>query len=59
MADGDHDEATLDRYADAQARLEHAGGYGWRERALSTLHGLGFRDDATSTARWTRSPAAS
>ena len=33
--DGAHDEATLDRYAEAQARLEHAGGYGWRERALS------------------------
>src|SRR5436309_4167954 len=46
MAAGAHDEATLNRYADAQARLEHAGGYGWRERALSTLHGLGFRDDA-------------
>ncbi len=46
MAGGDHEEATLNRYADAQARLEHAGGYGWRERALSTLHGLGFRDDA-------------
>jgi ATP-binding cassette subfamily F protein 3 len=46
MAGGAHDEATLGRYAEAQARLEHAGGYGWRERALSTLHGLGFRDDA-------------
>jgi ATP-binding cassette subfamily F protein 3 len=46
MADGAHDEATLGRYAEAQARLEHAGGYGWRERALSTLHGLGFRDDS-------------
>jgi ATP-binding cassette subfamily F protein 3 len=46
MAEGAHDEATLNRYAEAQARLEHAGGYGWRERALSTLHGLGFRDDA-------------
>jgi ATP-binding cassette, subfamily F, member 3 len=44
MADGAHDEATLDRYARAQARLEHAGGYNWRERALATLHGLGFRD---------------
>ena len=41
-----YDEATLDRYARAQARLEHAGGYNWRERALPTLHGLGFRDDA-------------
>ena len=46
MAQGAHDEATLSRYAQAQARLEHAGGYGWRERALSALHGLGFRDDA-------------
>jgi ATP-binding cassette subfamily F protein 3 len=46
MAGGAHDEATLNRYAQAQSRLEHAGGYGWRERALSTLHGLGFRDDA-------------
>src|SRR5579884_2352681 len=46
MAGGAHDEATLDRYARAQARLEHAGGYGWRDRALSTLHGLGFKDDA-------------
>ena len=46
MADGAHDEATLGRYAEAQARLEHAGGYAWRERVLATLRGLGFRDDA-------------
>jgi ATP-binding cassette subfamily F protein 3 len=45
MAAGAHDRGTLNRYAQAQARLEHAGGYGWRERALSTLHGLGFRPD--------------
>jgi ATP-binding cassette, subfamily F, member 3 len=45
MAGGAHDEGTLNRYAEAQARLEHAGGYRWRERALATLHGLGFRDD--------------
>ena len=44
MADGDHSAATLRRYADAQARLEHAGGYAWRERASSVLRGLGFRD---------------
>src|SRR5205823_9615337 len=44
MAEGAHDEATLNRYAETQARLEHAGGYGWRERALATLRGLGFRD---------------
>ncbi len=46
MAGGAYEEATLTRYADAQAALEHAGGYTWRERALSTLHGLGFADDA-------------
>jgi ATP-binding cassette, subfamily F, member 3 len=46
MAGGAHDEATLDSYAGAQARLEHAGGYGWRDRALATLRGLGFRADA-------------
>jgi len=45
MADGDYAEATLNRYAEAQARLEHAGGYNWRDRALQTLHGLGFHDD--------------
>jgi ATP-binding cassette, subfamily F, member 3 len=44
MAGGAYDDGTLNRYAEAQARLEHAGGYGWRERALATLHGLGFRD---------------
>jgi ATP-binding cassette, subfamily F, member 3 len=46
MAGGAHDDATLERYSAAQARLEHAGGYNWRDRALATLHGLGFRDDA-------------
>jgi ATP-binding cassette subfamily F protein 3 len=46
MAGGAHDEATLVRYSAAQARLEHAGGYNWRDRALATLHGLGFGDDA-------------
>ncbi|MBX5474677.1 MAG: ABC-F family ATP-binding cassette domain-containing protein [Thermoleophilia bacterium] len=45
MAEGAHDQATLDRYAAAQARLEHAGGYGWRDRAISVLRGLGFADE--------------
>ena len=45
MASGSHDPATLRRYADAQARLEHAGGWDWRERAASGLRGLGFRDE--------------
>ncbi|HWM11162.1 MAG TPA: ABC-F family ATP-binding cassette domain-containing protein [Solirubrobacteraceae bacterium] len=44
MAEGATDGATLDAYARAQARLEHAGGYTWRENVNSTLHGLGFRD---------------
>ncbi len=46
MADGAYDEATLSRYAEAQGRLEHAGGYGWRDKALSALRGLGFRGDS-------------
>ncbi len=46
MADGDYEEATLSRYAAAQARLETAGGYDWRDRALDTLRGLGFREQA-------------
>src|SRR4051794_40187492 len=44
MADGSTEAATLDAYARAQGRLEHAGGYGWREGVNATLHGLGFRD---------------
>jgi ATP-binding cassette subfamily F protein 3 len=44
MAQGATDASTLDAYATAQARLEHAGGYGWRDRINATLHGLGFRD---------------
>ena len=45
MAEGAVDSATLDAYASAQARLEHAGGYNWREAVNATLHGLGFRDE--------------
>ena len=44
MAEGATDNATLGAYATAQARLEHAGGYNWREAINATLHGLGFRD---------------
>ncbi len=42
MADGDMD--VFDAYSRAQARLEHAGGYTWREGVNATLHGLGFSD---------------
>ncbi|HEY2217855.1 MAG TPA: ABC-F family ATP-binding cassette domain-containing protein [Gaiellaceae bacterium] len=44
MASGTYDARTLARYAGAQARLEHAGGYDWRERASSVVRGLGFSD---------------
>jgi ATP-binding cassette subfamily F protein 3 len=44
MAGGTHDAATLRRYAEAQARLEHAGGWGWRDRAAAAVRGLGFSD---------------
>ena len=45
MAAGAHDARTLSRYAAAQSRLEHAGGYDWRERAAAVIRGLGFADD--------------
>jgi ATP-binding cassette, subfamily F, member 3 len=51
MAEGDYEEQTLTAYSDAQAALEHAGGYTWREQALSTLHGLGFKDDSVLERR--------
>ena len=45
MAEGDHTQPTLNRYAEAQARLEHAGGYAWRDRAASVVRGLGFAEE--------------
>src|SRR5919108_2086381 len=45
MAAGATDAATLDAYARAQARLEHAGGYTSREGVNPTLHRLGLRDE--------------
>ncbi len=44
MAAGDHDPTTMRRYSEAQARLEHAGGYDWGDRAASVVRGLGFTD---------------
>jgi len=44
MSDGAHDQATLRRYAEAQARLEHAGGWAWRDRAAAAVRGLGFAE---------------
>ena len=45
MAGGDHGAAMLRRYSEAQHRLEHAGGYDWRDRAASVVRGLGFTGD--------------
>src|SRR5512132_887523 len=42
MAAGDHEPATLRSYSETQARLEHAGGYAWRERLDSVTRNLGF-----------------
>ena len=44
MASGDHGPATIHRYGEVQARLEHAGGYAWREHANAVVRGLGFDD---------------
>jgi ATP-binding cassette subfamily F protein 3 len=45
MAERPDDGGLLARYSRAQARLEHAGGWNWRARALGPLHGLGFADE--------------
>jgi len=45
MADGAHDDATLRRYSEAQAQLEHAGGWAWRDRAAAAVRGLGFAEE--------------
>ncbi|MEA2379547.1 MAG: ATP-binding cassette, subfamily er 3 [Thermoleophilaceae bacterium] len=45
MAERPDDASVLKRYASAQSRLEHAGGWNWRARALTPLHGLGFTDE--------------
>ena len=45
MAGGAGDQATLGAYARAQARLEHAGGYAWRDHMGAVARGLGFREE--------------
>jgi ATP-binding cassette subfamily F protein 3 len=44
MGAGDHRQETLAAYGRAQARLEHAGGYAWREHAAGVVRGLGFAE---------------
>src|SRR4051812_49623734 len=51
MAAGDHEPATLRRYSETQARLQHAGGYARRERLDSVA-----RDPGVSTAHPARPP---
>ena len=45
MSEGAHDDATMAAYSAAQQRLEHAGGYRWRDEVLAVLTGLGFRGE--------------
>jgi ATP-binding cassette subfamily F protein 3 len=45
MAERPEELTLLERYATAQARLEHAGGWDWRARAIAPVHGLGFGDE--------------
>ncbi len=45
MSGGDHSDETMRAYADAQQRLELAGGYRWRDEVLVVLRGLGFDDE--------------
>jgi len=42
LADPDEYAAIMERYADVQARFEHAGGYTIEQRARQVLDGLGF-----------------
>ncbi len=44
MAERPDDVNLLERYSRVQGRLEHAGGWNWRERAIAPVHGLGFAD---------------
>jgi ATP-binding cassette subfamily F protein 3 len=45
MSEGAHDQATMRRYSEAVARLEHAGGWDWRTRTAAVIRGLGFTDE--------------
>jgi ATP-binding cassette subfamily F protein 3 len=45
MGEGAHDPATMRRYSEAVARLEHAGGWDWRSRTAAVVRGLGFTED--------------
>jgi ATP-binding cassette subfamily F protein 3 len=42
MSEGETGEEILNAYAAAQQRLDHGGGYRWRDGVLAVLRGLGF-----------------
>jgi ATP-binding cassette, subfamily F, member 3 len=44
MTEGSSEDAMLERYSRAQARLEVYGGYLWRDRATVMTRGLGFSE---------------
>jgi ATP-binding cassette, subfamily F, member 3 len=48
LAEADTYSAILDRYADLQARFEHAGGYTLEQRVQQVLDGLGFTREQQS-----------
>jgi len=47
MAAEEAGEETLAAYAAAQQRLEHGGGYRWRDGVIAVLRGLGFGGEET------------
>ena len=44
MSEGEGSDKALAAYSKTQERFELRGGYRWRDHALATMHGLGFRD---------------
>ena len=44
MSAGESGDDVLGAYARAQGRLDHAGGYRWRDAATAAVRGLGFGD---------------
>jgi ATP-binding cassette subfamily F protein 3 len=50
MGAGEPDEATMSAYSAAQQRLDHGGGYRWRDGVIAVLRGLGF-DEADAERR--------
>ena len=59
MSSGSPDEETLRAYAAAQQRLDHGGGYRWRDGVLAVLRGLGFERRRRRSGCSRPSPAAS